>query len=54
MSANDEQRYKAQQDWIKLNKVRLDEIERAKRRDYRLLLVINLVNLVLILYFILL
>lgn len=47
MSVNDEDRLKAQQDWIKMNKVRLDEIERNKRRDFRLLIVLNLVSLIL-------
>lgn len=47
MSVKDDDRLKAQQDWIKMNKVRLDEIERNKRRDLRLLIVLNLVSLIL-------
>lgn len=38
---------KAKLDWIKMNKKRLDEIERNKRRDFRLVIILVLLNIVL-------
>ena len=37
----------AKLDWIKMNKARLDEIERNKRRDFRLVIILVLLNIVL-------
>lgn len=33
--------------WIRMNKQRLDEIERNKRRDFRLCIILQLVSIVL-------
>lgn len=43
----EQEKEKAKLAWIRMNKQRLDEIERNKRRDFRLCIILQLVSIVL-------